>query len=86
MEQIKICENLEELKKCVPPWGASIIVTTRTVQNRKHKKRRINKKWRKRYGVTKYEYQNYDIIFVNGNIYVTEKGMKIIKEISHKSE
>ena len=29
-----------------------IIITTHRVQNRRHKKKRINKKWAKRYGFT----------------------------------
>ena len=30
--------------------GYSVVITTKTVQRRRHKKKRINKKWRKRYG------------------------------------
>lgn len=34
-----------------------IIITTHRKQNRKHHKRRINKKWAKRYGFTETEIQ-----------------------------
>lgn len=30
---------------------ARIIITTRQIQTRRHKKRRIDKKWKKRYGI-----------------------------------
>ena len=36
---------------------AELIVTTRKVQNKKHHKKRINKKWMKRYGYTYIEVQ-----------------------------
>ena len=32
--------------------GYNVIVTTTNVQRRRHKKKRINKKWIKRYGYT----------------------------------
>lgn len=31
--------------------GMPVYIATKTYQRRKHKKKRINKKWRKRYGV-----------------------------------
>ena len=37
--------------------GVNIIITTKERQARKHHKRRINKKWLKRYGTIKYEVQ-----------------------------
>lgn len=36
---------------------AELIITTRKIQNKKHHKRRINKKWAKRYGYTYIEVQ-----------------------------
>ena len=46
--------------------GINIIVTTKYVQNRKHKKKRINKKWAKRYGYSEINtQQDGEIIFDN---------------------
>lgn len=39
--------------------GYRTVVTTKTIQAKKHKKRRINKKWIKRYGYKTYDYQKY---------------------------
>jgi hypothetical protein len=36
---------------------AELIITTRKIQNKKHHKKRINKKWMKRYGYTYIEVQ-----------------------------
>lgn len=51
-----------------------IIVTTRACQARKHKKKRINKKWLKRYGMRIVEVQEHGkpIIF-EGKIYMTKR-------------
>lgn len=54
--------------------GMPIIITTRRFQARKHKKRRINKKWLKRYGVKVIEVQDHNKPFVfKGKIYMTEQ-------------
>lgn len=50
-----------------------IIITTKKIQNKKHKKKRINKKWAKRYGYTVYEVQrDQQIILINNKVYMTE--------------
>lgn len=54
--------------------GMPIIVTTRTYQARKHKKKRINKKWLKRYGMRIVEVQEHGKPFVfEGKIYMTKR-------------
>ena len=42
-----------------------VIITTKKVQNRKHRKKRINKKWAKRYGYSTYEVQEPGKFFVS---------------------
>jgi len=55
-------------------YGTPIIITTRIYQVRKHKKKRINKKWLKRYGVRRVEVQKHDeVIHFEGKLYMTEK-------------
>ena len=39
------------------------------VQRRKHRKRRINKKWEKKYGLRYYEVINCDIFEIKGKPY-----------------
>lgn len=49
-----------------------IVITTRRVQNKKHHKRRIDKKWAKRYGFTEYEVQEKGRPIISGGvIYLT---------------
>ena len=53
--------------------GYPVYIATKEIQPRKHRKKRINKKWQKRYG---YEYDlmpHGQIIIVDGIIYMTKK-------------
>ena len=56
-----------------------ICITTKTFQKRKHHKKRINKKWLKKYGVIEYERLPTDIMFFNGTLYMTKKAYNILK-------
>ena len=64
-----------------------IIITTRRIQNRKHHKRRINKKWAKRYGFTEYEVQEKGKPIITGGrgqkqiMYMTYDDFLKLKEI-----
>lgn len=50
-----------------------IIVPTRKIQNRKHKKKRINKKWAKRYGFTISEtLKNGETYMIDGKLYMNQ--------------
>lgn len=67
--------------------GYQVIVTTIKVQNRKHHKSRINKKWAKRYGFTYYDCQSQDIVMVDRTIYVTQNGYEmLLKAIQNGGE
>ena len=51
-------------------------------QKRKHKKKRINKKWKKRYGVYETQYLDKNqVLFVNGEIVISRKIFNEIKKI-----
>ena len=56
-----------------------IIVTTKRYQNRRHRKRRIDKKWAKRYGFTEYEVQDKPFLY-EGKLYVRQQDVEIIKK------
>lgn len=64
-----------------------IVITTRRIQNRKHRKKRINKKWAKIYGFTEYESQEKGKpIVVSGRgqksiMYVTLDDYKELMEV-----
>lgn len=62
------------------------MITTRKYQNRKHRKRRINKKWSKRYGFTTYELQTVDCMLVDGILYMTQKCFDSICEEMKKQQ
>lgn len=50
-----------------------IIVPTRKTQNRTHKKKRINKKWAKRYGFTVSEtLKNGETYMMDGKLYMNQ--------------
>jgi len=56
--------------------GIPIYIATKEIQVRKHHKRRINKKWRKRYGVIEYNLIPYgEVVFdkINRVLYMTKK-------------
>lgn len=45
--------------------GYPIYIATSEVQRRKHRKKRINKKWRKRYGVMEFNLVPHGNVFFN---------------------
>lgn len=60
-----------------------IVVTTVTIQRRKHRKRRINKKWRKRYGCIEYDRQPKGLMYeIEGTLYMTREDFEKLKEIA----
>ena len=62
--------------------GYPIYIATKEVQRRKHHKKRINKKWRKRYGVYEYNLMPHEqVIFneVDRVFYMTKKTYNELK-------
>lgn len=54
--------------------GVPIYIATTEYQRRKHHKRRINKKWRKRYGSTEFNYIPHgQIVVINDALWMTKK-------------
>ena len=55
--------------------GYPIYIATKVIQRRKHHKKRINKKWLKRYGVIEYNSIPHGqvVMMDNGVIYMTKK-------------
>lgn len=69
--------------------GYPIYIATKEVQRRKHHKKRINKKWRKRYGVIEYNSMPHGkIIFneIDRVFYMTKKTLQELQERSDKNE
>lgn len=58
---------------------------TKRVQYRTHRKRRINKKWRKRYGY-KYVPDDKKILIIGGNIFATPRTVKKLIEYLKEKE
>lgn len=63
--------------------GISIIVVPdKKKQNRTHRKRKINKKWAKRYGYTTYNsIEDEKVIMMNGSMYVNPRTYYKLKSI-----
>lgn len=61
-----------------------IIVQDAVIQNRRHKKKRINKKWRKRYGVSvQKRMKDGQTIMLGDNLYMnSDTYLKLKTEIS----
>ena len=58
-----------------------IIVPTRKIQNRIHKKKRINNKWAKRYGLTNSEtLKNGEAYMIDGKLYMNQHTYEILKK------
>ena len=63
--------------------GYPIYIATKEVQRRKHHKKRINKKWRKRYGVIEYNSMPHGEVFFNEIdrvFYMTKKTYNKLKK------
>ena len=58
--------------------GHPIYIATKKYQRRKHPKKRINKKWQKRYGYFEYNMMPHGQVVMNddGVIWMTEKTYK----------
>lgn len=62
--------------------GIPIIVTDKRKQKRTHRKKRINKKWAKRYGYTTYNsIEDEKVITMNGSMYVNPRTYYKLKSI-----
>ena len=63
--------------------GYPIYIATKEVQRRKHPKKRINKKWRKKYGVIEYNsIPHGEIIFneIDRVFYMTKKTLQELQK------
>lgn len=61
--------------------GYDIIVTTKKQQIMKHKRKRINKKWAKRYGFMYFDIQEPgQAVIVERKIYMTQRDFDFLKE------
>ena len=59
-----------------------IVVPDSKKQNRTHRKKRINKKWAKRYGYTTYNFiEDEKVITMNGSMYVNPRTYYKLKSI-----
>lgn len=57
-----------------------IVVPTYKRQNKTHKKKRINKKWAKRYGFTEYNtMEDGQVININSSLYMNAKTASMLK-------
>ena len=66
--------------------GVPIIITnaiTKTVQARTHKKKRINKKWLKRYDYKEIQNENKTYM-IDGKLYMTQRCYNKMKKILEK--
>ena len=55
-------------------YGTPICIATKSGQRRKHRKKRINKKWLKKYGCYEYNMMPHgQVITVDGVIYMTKQ-------------
>ena len=66
--------------------GYKILITeciTKNIQRRTHRKKRINKKWLKRYGM-KIVPDNTKILLVNNTLMMTEKCYEKLKKLTDK--
>ena len=62
--------------------GYPVYIATQEFQRRKHKKKRINKKWRKRYGTVELNSMSHGEIVMmdNGVIWMTKRTFEQIRK------
>lgn len=61
--------------------GYPIYIATKEVQRRKHRKKRINKKWLKIYGCYEINMMPHgQVIMIDGVIWMTKKTLQELKE------
>jgi hypothetical protein len=61
--------------------GYSIRIATKKYQRRKHRKKRINKKWQKRYGFVEYHMMpDGKVMLIDGVLWMNEKTLMGLKE------
>lgn len=66
--------------------GYDIVITTKKIQIRTHKKKRINKKWAKRYGFMYFDIQDRgQAVIVGSTIYMTQRDFDDLKEEMKKN-
>jgi hypothetical protein len=66
--------------------GYPIYIATKEVQRRKHHKKRINKKWQKRYGVIELNSMPHGKIIFNEIDQVFYMTKKTLQELQERSE
>ena len=66
--------------------GYPIYLATKEIQRRKHKKKRINKKWLKRYGCYEIDSMPHgQVVLMDGAIYMTKRTYReLIQAIEEK--
>ena len=61
--------------------GYPIYIATKEIQRRKHHKKRINKKWLKRYGTYEINMMPHDeIALIDGVIWMTKRTYEVFKK------
>ena len=61
--------------------GYPIHIATKKYQRRKHRKKRINKKWQKRYGFVEYDIMpDGKTLLIDGVLWMNEKTLMALKE------
>lgn len=66
--------------------GYPIYIATKEIQCRKHRKKRINKKWRKRYGVIEINLMPHGEIFFNEIDRVFHMTKKTLQELRESED
>ena len=61
--------------------GYPIYIATKEIQRRKHHKKRINKKWKKRYGFIEFNLMPHEAVVMmdNGVVWMTKKTFEQIR-------
>jgi hypothetical protein len=66
--------------------GYPIYIATKEIQRRKHHKKRINKKWRKRYGMIELNSMPHGEIFFNEDDRMFYMTKKTLQELQKRSD
>lgn len=67
-------------------YGYPIYIATKRIQRRKHHKKRINKKWAKRYGYMEFNSMPHgEVVLIEGVLWMTQRTFDKLKETIHEN-
>lgn len=80
-------QRRDAMKYALSMTGRPVFIATKEKQVRKHRKKRINKKWRKRYGLIEVDMMpDGKVMMIDGKLWMTKKTFQELKKALNLKE